>query len=276
MTAGTSPSSATLPLAGKRVLVTRAGAQADELSRLLRQAGATPVESPAIEIIPLRPPELDHAIHDLAHYDWLIFTSTNAVRVFFDRFAELGANVARLRSVAVAAVGASTARAVEQRGVEVAAVPDTFVAEALLDTLVSRGIAGKCVLLPCAEAARDVLPDGLRAAGAVVEVVPTYRTALPEAAGAEIARVHQAGGVDAITFASPSSVRNFIAMGGDQLARCSVVACIGPVTAKSARDCGLQVAVEAEEHSMPGLVRALGEYFSEAVTRTASLSNGGS
>jgi uroporphyrinogen-III synthase len=248
-----------LPLFGKRVLVTRATDQASRLSRLLREYGAEPIELPAIRIVP---PEdfslLDAAVAQLDRYDWVIFTSVNGVDTFFDRVAVLDKDARAFGRSRIAAIGTATAERLAEHGLRADFVPERFVAEEVVSGLVERGIAGKHALLPRAELARDVLPDGLRAAGADVDVVVAYRT-LPADPSPEAIRRVEAGEVDIVTFASSSTVRNLVSLLGGQieLLERSFIACIGPITARTARDLGLRVDLVAQEYSVPGLVGAL-------------------
>ncbi len=248
-----------LPLFGKRVLVTRATDQASRLSRLLREYGAEPVELPAIRIVP---PEdfgaLDSAVERLDRYDWVIFTSVNGVDTFFDRMATLGKDARAFGRSRIAAIGTATADRLGEHGLRADFVPERFVAEEVMAGLIERGIAGKHVLLPRAELARDVLPDGLRAAGADIDVVVAYRT-LPAEPSPEALRRVEAGEIDIVTFASSSTVRNLVSLlgGRTELLERSFIACIGPITARTAADLGLRVDLVAEEYSVPGLVGAL-------------------
>jgi len=253
-----SEESARGPLAGLRVLVTRAAGQAGDLSARLRAEGAEPVEMAVIQIVPpddLAP--LDNALRRLHEYDWVLFTSSNTVDVVFARLDALGLDAGAFDRARVAAIGTATAERLRARGVRVDFVPDRFIAEALLVGLIARGVAGKRVLLPRAEQARDVLPNGLRAAGATVDVVVAYRTELPpDAPGL---RALEAGEIDVVTLTSSSTARNLVALasGRVDLINRARVACIGPITAATAHELGLRVDLVAEEHSIPGLVAAL-------------------
>ena len=248
-----------LPLFGKRVLVTRATDQAFRLSRLLREYGAEPVELPAIRIVPLEDfSRLDAAVEQLDRYDWVIFTSVNGVDTFFDRVATAEKDARAFGRSQIAAIGTATAERLGKHGLRADFVPERFVAEEVVSGLVERGIAGKHALLPRAELARDVLPDGLQAAGADVDVVVAYRT-LPADPSPEAIRRVEAGEVDIVTFASSSTVRNLVSLlsGRIDLLERSFIACIGPITARTARDLGLRVDLVASEYSVPGLVGAL-------------------
>ena len=192
------------PLAGRRVLVTRAATQAGKLSEGLRAIGAIPVEVPVLEILP--PADfapLDTALRQLDRYDWLILTSANAVRALAERASRVGISFKQAARPQVAAVGQATAAEAEKAGLQVALVPESYVAESLVFAL-SAQIAGKRILLARAAVARDVIPDALSKAGATVDVVDAYRNAMPAAAPEQLRRA-LAEGIDAATFTSSSS-----------------------------------------------------------------------
>ena len=247
------------PLDSVRVMVTRPRSQAASLCGLLAAEGAIPVEVPAVAIEPL--PDLgalDAALGRLADYQWLVFTSANAVGAVLGRVS----GPAAFAGVRVCAIGPGTAAALEAQGLHPAYVPDRYVAEGLLDGLTARVAPGDRVLLPRAEGARGVLVEGLRSAGAVVEEVPIYRAVAPPDL-AERARSAFDSGVDAVTFTSSSTVRHLVAAldGGAAALAGVVVACIGPVTAGTAGEAGLRVEVVAREYAAPGLVTALREHY---------------
>jgi uroporphyrinogen III methyltransferase/synthase len=248
------------PLKGRTVVVTRTRAQAAELATILSEAGAEVLEFPTIRIVD---PEdwgpADTAAARLADYDWVVFTSANAVRAFFARLTGTGADA--LAGMSVAAVAGPTAARLSDRGITPAFVPDDHRAEGVVDGLVERGVGtGSRVLIPRALEARELIPETLRARGAEVDVVPVYRTVLGEGDVAVMARFG-ARTVDAVTFTSSSSVRNFV----DLLGRDGVpaildgvlMASIGPVTSETMRSLGLSPAVEAADSTVAGLVRAL-------------------
>ncbi|MBX6340915.1 MAG: uroporphyrinogen-III synthase, partial [Thermomicrobiaceae bacterium] len=237
----------------------RARGQADSLSDLLHAAGATPVPLPAIEIVPpadLGP--LDAAARDLERYDWVVFTSANGVDALVARLDALGRGADAFSHSRIAAIGAATAERLRAHGLRADLVPPRYVAEEVLAALVAHGVAGRRVLLPRAEVARDILPAGLRAAGAEVDVVVAYRTRQP-APDPEALRLLEAGAIDVVTLTSSSTARNLVALLGGRvdLVNRAFVACIGPITADTARECGLRVDLVAEEYSIPGLVAAL-------------------
>ena len=247
-----------MPLAGKRIVVTRPRAQAATLAEKLSALGAEPILFPTIELAPMADDApLDAALRRLDTYHWIVFTSANGVAVFWrqaqGRGVQLNAPTLRL-----AAVGPATARALESRGLSAALIPDEYVAEALVAGL--GDVAGQRVLLPHAELAREVLASDLRARGAVVDEIAVYRTlpAAPDPGGL----VELRHGVDAVTFTSASAARNFArVLAGEALSGDTITACIGPVTAAAAREAGLAVDVVAAEYTLDGLVSALAEHW---------------
>jgi uroporphyrinogen III methyltransferase/synthase len=250
------------PLAGRRIVVTRARAQASDLVQRLTALGAEVVSAPVIRIEPL--PDLTrlrHALAALATYDWVVFTSSNAVEVACTEPAAFAC-------VRVAAIGPATADALLRRGVAVALVPEPHVAEALVVALAGRGVSGERVLVPCAERARPALEAGLRAHGAVVDVIPVYRTVADDGDGTVLAQQLLAGSVDAVTFTSSSTVEQFVALVGAPAATSGlfVAAVMGPVTAATARELGVEVGglIEAEPSTAAGLTAALVRRFAAA------------
>ncbi len=249
---------AAAPLAGWRVLVTRPAGQADDLVGRLRSLGAEPVVCPTIRIVP--PPDwapLDRALAQLGSYDWVIFTSVNGVRFVGERLAALGSSAAALAGCRLAAIGPATRQALLDQGLSVALMPGKYVAEAILDEI--GDVAGQRILLPRADIARKALAEGLQARGAQVDEAAAYSTV---AAAEDL----PAGPVDVATFTSPSTVRNFLGLldAAGQAAGAYLtgarVACIGPITARAALEAGLPVDIEASEHTVDGLVRALVSY----------------
>ncbi|MEW6635735.1 MAG: uroporphyrinogen-III C-methyltransferase [Actinomycetota bacterium] len=255
------------PLFGRRIVVTRARAQAGELSAELGRLGAEVLEFPTIEI---RPPEdfgpLDAAIRDLDSFDWIVFTSVNGVEAFLERLAHHGLDVRALpRDAKIAAIGPATAERIRVAGLRVDVVPGEYRAEALIESVTGESLRGKRVLIPRAKVAREVLPERLREAGAEVVVPPAYES-VPAAEGAgELERRLLAGEVDCVTFTASSTVENFArAFGEGEAARLlsrTRVACIGPITAHTARACGIEPDVEAGEYTIPGLVEAVVDLF---------------
>jgi uroporphyrinogen III methyltransferase/synthase len=251
------------PLRGKRVLVTRTRDQASELSRLLAQQGAEPVELPTIEIEELPDyAELDNLLSRLSQYDWIIFTSANGVEIFFRRLQAQGLDLENLPGIQVCAIGPATAAALEKWGRKADYIPQEYIAESILAGLKERGVSGCRILLPRADKARPELVQGLRQLGATADEVITYRT-VPARGFTPALKELQEGRIDIITFTSSSTVRHLVAMLEGELSplQNATIACIGPITAAAAAELGLRVDVVAEEHTIPGLVRALAERY---------------
>ncbi|CAN5136966.1 hypothetical protein BH24ACT19_BH24ACT19_00220 [soil metagenome] len=253
------------PLSGRRVVVTRARAQAGELSRELESLGAEILEFPTIEI---KPPgdfgPLDGAIRDLDSFDWLVFTSVNGVEAFVERLEHHGLDLRTVpRGARVAAIGPATAERVEAAGLRVDVTPEEYRAEALIEVLERDSLAGKRVLIPRAKVAREVLPEKLREAGAEVVVPPAYESVPSNEGGERLRELLENGEVDCVTFTASSTVENFVRAFEDaaRLLSKSQVACIGPITADTARGYGLRVDVEAAEYTIPGLVDAVADLF---------------
>lgn len=257
------------PLFGRRIMVTRPRSKAESLARALEELGAEVIEFPTIRIVPPQSYEaLDRAVRSLERYDWLLFTSANGVGAFFSRLLAAGKDVRALHRCRVAAIGPETAAALERRGVLADVVPREFRAEGLLGALDPASMEGKRALLPRAAQAREALPRTLREWGAEVDVVEAYR-AVP--AGGDIAWVEEllsAGALDLVSFTSSSTVRHFVELFDKGETRAKVsrvpVACIGPVTAATASELGLAVAVVAEDYTAAGLAEAIARYFGAA------------
>ncbi len=250
-----------LALKNKRILVTRPRAQAAELCDKLAAQGAMSIVFPTIEIAPLADyTALDRAIRQLAQYQWLIFTSVNGVKAFWDRLDVVGAGLSPTQRVA--AIGPATASALQRHDVNVTLIPDEYVAEAIIESI--GGVQGQRILLPRADIAREALAVELQKRGAIVDEITAYRTlpAQPDPNGLiELRR-----GIDAIAFTSSSTVRNFVALvGRDSIPSQAIIACIGPITANTARELGLRVDVQATDYTMDGLVAALVKHFAETV-----------
>ncbi|MGB6895656.1 MAG: uroporphyrinogen-III C-methyltransferase [Dehalococcoidia bacterium] len=254
------------PLFGKRVLVTRTRRQASALSQALAEAGAEPIELPTIEIEPRADPGAVQAALDALRagaYAWALFTSANGVELFFGHLRERGLDARAFGSAMVAAIGPGTAEALAGEGIAADLVPEDFLAEGLLRALAEHEMADRRVLVPRAEGARRELIEGLEAQGARVDELTLYRSAVPREPDAEGLRRLRAGELDIVTFASSSAVRNLAEMLGDnpEPLRRPLIACIGPVTAQAAEELGLTVGLVSEEHTIPGLVRALEEKY---------------
>ena len=275
MTAATpgEPIQLTQPLAGRTVVVTRALAQADEFISELEKYGARVIVCPTIEIQELESYErLDEAIEHLYGYDWLIFTSVNGVDHFFRRLEATGRNAHELDDLKVCAIGDATADKLRNLQVHVDVVPEEFKAEGVFAAL-SRFVGGEAallginVLIPRASVARDYLPKALEKAGARVDVVPAYRTSLPENLDRGRITAMLSGGADCIAFTSSSTVRNLAQLfDTDDLSQALTgvaIACIGDITATTAAEHGLQVTIQPLQFTIPALARAIAGHFSQ-------------
>jgi uroporphyrinogen III methyltransferase / synthase len=243
------------PLHGRRVVVTRARAQASGLARTLAALGAEVVELPAIRIEPrLDSDEVRHAVDEIYSYALVCLTSPNGVRLLFEALANAGRDARALANATVAAIGPGTAATLRDHGVIADVVPERSVAEALVEALADVDVTGRPVLIARAAEARDVLPDALRERGADVDVISLYETVAeqPRPDALEAAR-----DADYVTFTSSSTVRNFVEAVGDGFPDGARVVSIGPITSEAAREAGLEVHVEAERHDPEGLVEAL-------------------
>lgn len=252
------------PLAGRRIVVTRAQQQAAALSDELRALGAEVDEIPTIEIRPAQDyTPLDTALRSIAQYHWLILTSANGVKALFDRMREARIPVEELLRVRIAAIGPATRKAIESRGLRVEVVPDEYVAEAVVDSM--RDVAkGLNVLLVRAKVARDVIPVELGKIAARVDVVEAYETVAPESSRQRLLEALQSDHrPDAITLTSSSTAKNLVEMLGDSRSLLNGVklASIGPVTTATLKQLGFPPQIVASEYTIPGLVRAITESF---------------
>jgi len=254
------------------VVITRAQNQAEEFVTELEQYGAKVILCPTIEIRELESYErLDEAIEHLYGYDWLIFTSVNGVEHFFKRLRARERDASDLDELKVCAIGEATAARLRDLHVHVDVIPDEFKAEgvfAALENFVggTEALKGLNVLIPRASVARDYLPKALEQAGARVDVVPAYRTLVPENLDRGRVAAMLSGSGDCIAFTSSSTVRNLAQLFDTQdlseaLAGV-VIACIGDITATTAADYGLQVKIQPQQFTIPALARSIADYFS--------------
>ncbi len=248
--------------AHRRILITRPAHQAEEMAGRLRALGAEVVHIPVLRILPPRSYEpLDRALRQLGAYRWVVFTSQNGVWAVEARLHHLRIPPEVLRSTRTAAIGPATARLLERLGAPPVLRPAEYRAEALVQAFSAYDLRGARILIPRAEEARDVLPQGLRVQGAEVEVVAAYRTGIAWEQAPRLLEALQ-GGVDAVTLTSPSAVRalwHFLA--GRGLPEGVRVVCIGPVTAEAARRLGVRVDAVAEVYTSEGMVQALEALF---------------
>ncbi|MBU1599386.1 uroporphyrinogen-III C-methyltransferase [bacterium] len=278
------------PLFGKTFLITRASKSADELSKLLEEQGACVIEFPTIKIEPLLSFEkLDEVIENISRYDWLIFTSANGVNSFFCRLMEK-ADIRCLAGIRVCVIGPATKKAVERMGIKVELEPKEFRAEGIIEAIKGLDIVRKRILILRSEEAREILPETLRDMGALVDVVPVYRTTMPETDATKIkellknfepetdatmtkeilknfepetdaTRIKEMlknSEIELITFTSPSCAKNFCELIEEKRLWDKVkVACIGPITEKKARELGFNVEIVAKEYTISGLVKEI-------------------
>lgn len=256
------------PLFGRRVLVTRAEAQAGSFGDLLAERGADVVECPVIEIRPLpsAAAECERAFATMDDYDWLLLTSANGVKVFFEQLFASGRDVRSLHQVRLGVIGTETGRALSHFHLDADLVPEDFKAEGLLAALETHDMKGARVLLPRARGARTILPDTLRARGAVVDEISTYESVAPEGAKDRLRDVVGPAPVDCLTFTSSSTVTSFVSLLDDAGIERSAfagsrVACIGPVTAATAGEAGLSVDIVPEHYTIPALTDAIVSSF---------------
>lgn len=254
-------------LFGKKILVTRAREQASALTAGLECLGAQCIEAPAIKIVP---PEsfaaLDQAIANLNNYNWLIFTSVNGVDYFYKRLHNAGQDSRALAGSKVAAIGVQTAERLKEYGVLADIVPVEFRAEGIIDALEGRIEPGMKVLIPRALVARDILPEKLGEMGAAVDVVPAYMTVTGESDGPSLAEKLANNEIDLVTFTSSSTVTNLLKLLGENGARListAKVACIGPITADTCLEHGINPDVIAEEFTIRGLLEAIKKMYGE-------------
>lgn len=247
---------------GLRVAVTRPIHQAKSLAQALSEAGAVVLYRPLIRIVPPADPSALHAAAGrTGSYDWIVFTSANAVDKFSEALRAGGGDPSQFPQTRIAAVGPATAAALEASGFHVDLLPGEEFAEAVAAALAgAHDLAGRRVLWPRAQGASNELMAALIRFGAIVDSVEAYHTLPDPIAGASLAREVAAGAVDVLTFTSPSAVRGFVGSGGYEVGPATIVV-IGPVTAAEARARGLPVHVEATPHTVDGMVAALRTYY---------------
>ena len=258
------------PLARRRVLVTRATAQAFGLAQPLRDLGAEVIEIPTIEIRePASFAALDNALIKIDHYDTLILTSVNGVEKLFERYHRLDLPIADMQHLLVVAIGPATAAAIQAEGLGVSIVPKKYVAESVIEALQGKVFKGKRVLLVRAKVARDVLPEELRKAGAQVDVIEAYETVVPDDAAPRLNEIftNPATRPHIVTFTSSSTATNFLELVSKEVRESLHDVClasIGPVTSATLSKSGFTPTVEALEYTMSGLVKAIAQYARES------------
>ncbi len=257
------------PLFGRKIVVTRTREQASSLVAGLEENGADCYECATINIEPVDSYDiLDSEFERLKEYHWIIFSSLNGVKYFFERLHSKGLDARDLQGPDIAAVGKSTAELLRTYGVNADLIPREYTSEGLAESLLDQGVEGRNILIPRAEKGREILPETLRGAGAQVTIAPVYRNTPPAGPKEELRQVLGEGNVDMVTFTSSSTVRNFLTMVGasssaelKELLRGVKIAAIGPITAKTATDNDLTVDVQPEENTIPAMVHAIVDYY---------------
>ncbi|MFH1984107.1 MAG: uroporphyrinogen-III C-methyltransferase [Pseudomonadota bacterium] len=254
------------PLFGKRIVVTRAREQASHLVERLQALGAECLEIPTIRIAaPEDWAPLDAAIADLEQYQWIVFTSVNGVKYFFQRLFSLGADVRRLHRAKIAVIGPATRDKLMEFGIRADILPESYRAESVVAAFANETVAGSRVLLPRALEARSVLPEALTRMGARVDDVCAYRTLLDSDGGDELLTALENAQIDMVTFTSSSTATNFKALLPEgrlaELMAPVTAASIGPITTETAEALGFTVALTADDYTIPGLCEAILKYY---------------
>jgi uroporphyrinogen III methyltransferase / synthase len=260
------------PLVGRRVLVTRPLEQSQEIVTLLENLGAQAICYPMIEIIePDSWDALDAAIEDLATYDWLIFTSANGVKFFFQRMAQKPkAKLSKITTLTICAIGPATAGALESFATKVDLITRDSKAEGLLQAIIEyaggkAALRGKCFLIPRAKVAREFLPDELRKLGARVDAVEAYQTVSASTNRQALIELLASGRIDVVTFTSPSTIHHFVTLVGKENLSVQMqnvaAACIGSITAATAADYGLQNLIQPQAYTAAALVEAIAKAY---------------
>ena len=247
-----------LPLFGKKIVVTRTRKQASKLTRKLLTLGASVIEFPTIEINPLKDlSKLNDAVKRIKEFDWIYFTSQNAINIFFDEVYKSGLDVRILSDIKIAVIGPATRDELIHYGLKADLMPKEYVAESLLEETGSVDIKNKKILLPCSEDARYTLTEGLTKMGAHVDRIHTYRADKPE--GIKKEKIEELKNADVITFTSSSTVTNFFSIVPEVNGQ---LASIGPVTGNTVKEFGYDPQIVAGEYTIDGLVNAIVKYYS--------------
>ena len=253
------------PLFGKTIVVTRPKDQSYEFLSDLESMGANVLSFPTIEITPPRSYNaLDDAINTIGQYDWVIFTSVNGVKSFFNRLKYLNKDIRELHRAKIAAIGEITAQEIENKGIRVDIVPNDFKAEGLIKKLKRESIRNTKVLIPRARVARDILPESLKEFGAIVDVVTAYVTKKPSKQSTKIiAKLLNENSVDIISFTSSSTARNFFELVPDfkQNKKRPIIASIGPITAQTVKDFGYKSEIVPKNYTVGSLALEIAKYY---------------
>lgn len=262
------------PLFGRRILVTRARSQSSALIKRIEDLGGEPVEMPMIRtVMPSDLSQIDSVLQQVADFDWIVLTSVNGVEFFFQRLRDLRIDIRKIGKAKIAAVGPKTVEAIEAKGLQVDLIPSNYRAEELIEEMVPLVQPGQKILLPRGDLAREILPQELQRVGCKVVELDIYQTQLDTGDAEKIASYLEKGILDIITFASSSTVKNFVKVmrtvrpDFQTLLSTTKVACIGPVTADTAVEFGLTVDAVADPYTIDGLMNA--------VVQVAQQSSGG-
>ncbi len=254
------------PLFGKRIIITRARKQASDLVKMLSDLGADCIESPSIKVIPpVDYAPMDDSIENLSKYNWIVFTSVNGVEFFFERLFSKGYDVRKMHAIKTACIGPATAEKLRCFGLKSDIIPESYRAESVVDAFKNADVKDKSILIPKAEVARPVLPVELKKMGALITEVVAYRT-VEVAENAEVLIDQlRSGSVDVVTFTSSSTVKNFAAVLPENeiadIMKNVKVACIGQITADTAKELGFETAICADSSTIPGLTEAILNFY---------------
>lgn len=254
------------PLFGKRIVVTRSRDQASVFAEMLIDRGARTIEFPTIDVVPPTSwEELDAAIMTVESYAWIIFTSANAIRFFMERLRHLNKDLRMLKGVNICVVGPKTAEALESYGLKPDLIPSEFKAEGVIAALGGTKVRGHKFLIPRAKVARELIPDKLREQGAEVTVATAYENIRPAADLERVYKLFTEKKISSVTFTSSSTVHNFVEILGQKeyktLMQGVTIACIGPVTAKTAQDYGMKTDIMPTDYTIPALVDAMVSFY---------------
>ena len=250
-----------LPLFGKRILVTRTRDQASKLSALLAKEGAIPLELPSIAIKPINIKMLQKQIKHVDKYSWIVFTSSNAVKIFFDTLYSLGLDSQHLNKSKFATIGPATTSSLNKHHILETLKPTTFNTRELGNLLVNEGMSNQTILLPRSESGHDEFVNRLRNSGGIVEDIKVYKTYIPERSKKTASDILK-GGIDIATFTSSSTVYGLVSLlGGINELKNVTIACIGPVTEEAARQVGLKPDISVSESTVESMVKAVKEHF---------------
>lgn len=260
------------PLFGKRMVVTRTREQASELVALLEENGADCLEFPTLHMEPVEDYEvLDNSLNNLSRYQWIIFTSINAITWFFMKLIEKSMDARDLAGPKIAVIGRATADKLLTYGISADLIPEKFTGEGLAESLIDSGVKGSEILLPRALKAREILPEMLTRAGAKVTVAPVYRNSPPRQRKEELRQLLENREIELVTFTSSSTVHNFITMldptGNEELQALMkpvTIAVIGPITAKSVQKYGLDIDIQPKQYTIIDMVRAIVNHYRQA------------